>query len=210
MSRKTACYLAVAIFAAGATLSFGYQQSAQKPPEQPSERGAFQPGGMVSGTISSVGVDRIEIKSADGAAHTVMVNDQTRYRQGQQDIQLEDLKVGDRVFARGRIDENKQFVAAMVRRVTDEDMQRFQGAGQGERTGGEILSITGNELKIRTRMRGDIVVVVNEQTTFMREGQPITLKDLKVGDRIFAAGKEADGKFVATRAMTGQFPRRRQ
>jgi hypothetical protein len=152
-------------------------------------------------------VDRIEIKSPDGASRVVMVNDQTHYRQGQQDIQLEDLKPGDRVFAHGRTDDNKQFTATMVRRVTEEEMQRFQGGSSGARIGGEILSIDGNQLKVRTRMRGDVVVVVNDQTTFMKEGQAIKLKDLKVGDRIFASGKEADGKFLAERVMTGQFRR---
>ena len=35
----------------------------------------------VLGTITSVGVDRFEIKKPDGATQTVMVNDQTHYRQ---------------------------------------------------------------------------------------------------------------------------------
>lgn len=209
MSRRIVLFLSVIIFAASAVLCLGSPQGTQKPPEQPPARGGGPPGEIVTGTLASVGVDHIEIKSADGTSHTVLVNDQTRYRQGQQDIQLEDLKPGDRVFARGPVNDKKQFVAAMVRRVTDEEMQRFQGAGAGERLGGEILSINGNELKVRTRMQGDKVVVVNDQTTFMKEGQPITLKDVKVGDRIFATGKETDGKFVAERVMTGQIPRRR-
>jgi len=43
----------------------------------------------------------------------------------------------------------------------------------------------------------------------MKQGQPITLKDLKVGDRIFAVGKETDGQFVAARVFTGQMPYQR-
>jgi len=39
----------------------------------------------------------------------------------------------------------------------------------------------------------------------MKDGQPIALKDLKVGDRIFAVGSESQGQFLATRVMTGQF-----
>jgi GDP-D-mannose dehydratase len=135
----------------------------------------------------------------------VMVNDQTRYRQGQQDIQMEDLKPDDHVFARGKTNDNKEFVANTVRRVTDEEMQRFQAGG--DRTGGQIVSIDGNQLKVQNPRQGEKVVTVNEQTTFMKDGQPITLKDLKVGDRIFAVGKETDGKFVATRVMSGPFQR---
>ena len=162
-------------------------------------------GDMVMGTLASVGADRVEIKKQDGTSQVVMVNDQTHYRQGQQDIQMEDLKPGDRVFARGQANDKKEFVATVVRRVTDQEMQRFQRGG--DRTGGEILAIDGNQIKVRNPRQGERIVYVNDQTTFVKEGQPIALKDLKVGDRIFAVGKEADGKFVAVRVMSGQFQR---
>ena len=164
----------------------------------------------VGGTIASVGVDRMEIKRMDGSSMTVMVDDQTRYRQGQQEIQLEDLKAGDRVFVRGAANANKEFVATLVRRMTDEEIQRFQN--MGERVFGEIISIDNSQIKVRSPRTGEKTVVVNDQTVMMKDGQPITLKDLKVGDRIFAAGKETGGQFVATRLMTGQFrgPGRRE
>ena len=55
-----------------------------------------------------------------------------------------------------------------------------------------------------SRRNGERVIVVNDQTTFAKEGQTVTLKDLKVGDRIFATGKEVDGKFVATEVRSGR------
>ena len=76
-------------------------------------------------------------------------------------------------------------------------------AMRGNRAGGEIASIDGNQIKVQSR-RGDRVIVVNDQTTFNKEGQAITLKDLKVGDRIFAIGKEANGQFVATEVRSGR------
>ena len=157
------------------------------------------------GTITSVGVDRLEIKKMDGTAQTVMVDDQTRYREGrrdaQKDLQLEDLKPGDHVFVQARASDNKEFTALMVRRVTDEEIQAFSG----ERAFGEITSIDGNQIKVRNPRQGEKTVVVNDQTVFMKEGQPITFKDLKVGDRIFAQGKETNGQFIAARIFTGQF-----
>jgi preprotein translocase subunit YajC len=157
--------------------------------------------GGALGTISSVGVDRFEIKKADGSAQIVMVDDQTRYPQEEQEIQLEDLKPGDRVFVRGRTNANKEFVAVAVRRITDAEAQRFQNPG--ERAFGEIVSIDKNQIRIRNPRQGEQTVVVNDQTEFMKQGQPLTLKDLKVGDRIFAMGKETQGQFLATRVLTG-------
>ena len=179
----------------------------QNPPAQGQEPPRHSMGGEppMGGTITSVGVDRFEIKKRDGSTETIMVNDQTRYRERQQQLQLEDLKVGDHVFVRDHLTADKQFVAGAVMRGTGE---QFQGGGGGfggnaaNRAGGEIVSIDQNQIKVRGR-RGERIIVVNDQTNFMKEGQAIKLADLKVGDRIFAFGKDVDGKLVATEVRSG-------
>ena len=179
-------------------------QEPQNPPPPPREMPG--PGDRTFGTIVSVGVDRLQIKKADGTVQTVLVNDQTHFRQGrQQELQLEDLKPGDQIMVAGTANQDKEFQARMVRRVTQEELARMPKPG--ETVFGEIVSVNKDQLKVRNRMQGERVVVINEQTTFMKEGQPIALKDLKVGDRVFAAGKETDGQFIATRVVTGQFQR---
>jgi len=195
-------------------------------------------GPRLVGTVTSVGVDRFEIKSGDGSVHTILVDDQTRYREDQKDIQLEDLKVGDRVTVTGKEGSSPSqaasgggsaappatsgsgagsdqtgFAAATVRRVTEADLQRFQmgrggpgsGRNAGERAFGEIVSIDNNQLKVKNPRTGEeTVVVVDSQTAFTKDNQAAALKDLKVGDRIFAQGKTVNGQFTATRVMTGQ------
>ena len=184
-----------------ASCAFAQQKDEAKTPSQDTPREFAGP--PAGGTVTSVGVDRFEIKKMDGSAQTVMVNEHTRYRQGQQEIQLEDLKPGDHVFVRGQANSHQEFVAETVRRITEDEMQRFQNAG--ERVFGAIISIDKNQLKVSNPRQGERIVLVNDQTQFMKEGQPIALKDLKVGDRIFVLGKETQGQFVATRILTGQF-----
>ena len=181
--------------------AYALQKDETKAPAQNTPRQSAGP--PVTGTITSVGVDRFEIKKMDGSTQTVMVDEHTHYRQGQQEIQLEDLKPGDRVFVRGQANSNQEFLAENVRRITAEEIQRFQNAG--ERVFGAIVSIDKNQLKVSNPRQGERVVLVNDQTQFMKDGQPIALKDLKVGDRIFAIGNETQGQFLATRVMTGQF-----
>ncbi len=158
------------------------------------------------GTVSSVGVDRFEIKKMDGKVQAILVDDQTRFREEQKEINLEDLKPGDRVMVRGKMSDKDEFAALGVRRITEQEIQRFQ-AGAGERAFGQIVAIDNNRIKIHNEFQGDKTVVVNDQTVFVKDGQPITLQDLKAGERIFARGKETNGEFVATRVMSGQFPR---
>ena len=209
------------LLALGLAGSLAAQQNSQSPAQEGGRRGMGGPP-PVMGTITSVGVDRFEIKTPDGATQTVMVNDQTRYRQRQegqqqpQELQLEDLKVGDHVMVRGTPNGDKQVLAQGVNRITPEQWARFQSGGgfgpggggpgggpmAGNRAGGEILSIDGNQIKVRGR-QGEKIIVVNDKTTFAKQGQTISLKDLKVGDRVFATGQETNGQFVATEVRTG-------
>lgn len=176
---------------------------AQKPSEPQALPGDRMPAGeRITGAIESVGIDRFVIKKNDGTTATILVDEQTRYRQRQQDIQLEDLKPGDHVFVLGRTGESKDVTARMVRRVSDEDRGRMPGPG--EFVAGEIVSIDQGQIRLRTRRQGEKTVAINEQTEFRNSGRPASLKDLKVGDRIFVTGKESNGQFIATRVMSGQ------
>ena len=185
--------------------------SAQQPPESlsgpPAQRRMPMGGERVMGTVASVGVDRITVKSADGKEQTVLVSDQTRYRQGRDEIKLEDLKPGDHVFLMGTAGSNNEITALMVRRVTEQEMQRF--GADGDRAFGEITAIGDNQLTLRNPRQGERVVKINEQTTFMKEGKASTLANLKVGDRVMAVGKETNGEFTATRIMSGMMGRGR-
>lgn len=171
------------------------------------QRGEGPRGDRVMGTVTSVGVGQLTIKKTDGTPVTITVNDQTRISEGRREdqkaIHLEDLKVGDGVFVLGQAGENQQFAATVVHRVPAEMLERFQ-ADRGNRAFGQIESIDGNQLKVRNR-DGEQTITVNAQTTFMKNGQSITLNDLKVGDRVFAIGETNGGQFVAKRVMTGQF-----
>jgi hypothetical protein len=230
MSKKFLLSIPVFVFLSLA-VSLAAQQNSPSPGQEPPRPGMGGPP-PVMGTITSVGVDRFEVRKLDGTTQTVMVNDQTHYRQRQQgqqqpqELALEDLKVGDHVMVRGTPNGDRQVVAMGVNRLTPEQFQRIQSGGgpgggpggpggwgpggggpggsmAGNRAWGEILSIDGNQIKVRGRQGGRIIVV-NDQTTFAKEGQTIALKDLKVGDRIIAMGKEVNGQFVATEVHSGR------
>ena len=181
---------------------------AQETPQPGADRGPRREFGenRVMGTVASVGVDRFTVKTPDGKEQAVLVDEQTRYQEGQKDIQLEDLKPGDRVAVRIQADPSNGFKAQMVRRVTGEQMQRF---GSGARAFGEIIAIENNQLKLRDPRQGERIVKFDEQTTFVKEGKPSTLQELTVGDRIVALGKETSDGFTATRIMSGPIERGR-
>ncbi|MGH7868294.1 MAG: DUF5666 domain-containing protein, partial [Candidatus Dormibacteraceae bacterium] len=150
--------------------------------------------------------DQLQIKMKGGKTLTVKVSDRTRFRDGQQEIQLEDVKPGDNVVVLGRASGQDEMTGFMVRKGAAGQIAAFQS---GDRTLGRVVSINGNEVNVENPFQGQQVVVeVTDQTEFSRDGQTITLKDLKVGDGIMAIGERKDGKFVAQRVLTGNMRRR--
>lgn len=195
---KTICFACASLL-----LTLGaFGQNQNQPPAGPQgppppQRGMMQNMERVFGTVASVGVDSFTVKKEDGSTVIIMVNDQTRYRDGQKDMQLEDLKVGDHVVAAGP-KADKDFTAAFVRKGMPGQMMGPRGGAFGQ-----IVSIEGNTIKLHNERMGDRTIVVNDQTTYFKEGQPSSLKEFKVGDRVFAQGAETNGQFVATRLNSG-------
>lgn len=205
--RKAIRFTAILVLAGFSCAWIALGRAPQPDPGQtPAHRPAMSRTGeaRMFGTVTSVGVDRFEVKKMDGSTETVMVSAQTSYREAGKDIQLEDLKPGDHLSLAGESGTNG-FTATHVNRLTEEQVQRMQQM-QGHRAFGEITAIDGNTIKVQNR-RGEQTVLINAETTFVKDGQTIALKDLKVGDRIMAIGEESNGQFAAKRVMTGTMQR---
>jgi len=177
------------------------------------------------GTIQSVGVNQLVIQRRDGSTTTVQVNSETKLWDRNKPIELEDLKPGDRVMVRARSPLNESngvasggesapnpqaapgtaaapatILAASVMRVPP----GMEGGFNAPRAFGRITAINGNQLTLQNR-QGDRVITVADDAQIMKDGQAVTLKDLKVGDPVMALGQESDGQFTANHIMTGQF-----
>jgi Domain of unknown function (DUF5666) len=196
-----------------------FSQGPQGGPGSPGGYGERRPGrrGMAFGTVQSVGVNQFVAQKPDGSTVTVKVDSQTQLMDQDKPIQLEDLKVGDHVVVRPRASDNgatgggryetgaSTVTAAMVRRVPPGMAAMFEG----DRAFGRITAINGNQITIQGR-QGEKTIVVSNDTQYMKDGQTASLNELKVGDPVMVAGKEANGQFTASRVMTRSFGTRRQ
>jgi hypothetical protein len=228
MSRKI---LNAAFLVAGLTMvaTPALPQEPQGRPEPPAGYGGPRQDrrGMAFGTIQSVGVNQFVAQKPDGSTVTVKVDSQTQLMDQDKPIQLEDLKAGDHVVVRPRTSDSAStggpnsgsgsgpgsasseaapstVIATMVRRVPPGMAAMFQG----DHAFGRITAISGKQLTIQGR-EGQKTIVVSNDTQYMKDGQAASLHDLKVGDPVMIAGKEASGQFVANRVMTRSFGARR-
>ncbi len=165
------------------------------PAEGQPQRGR-RPG--VAGTISAISADSIVLKTRDGQTAQVSLSDKTQFSKERQPAKLADFKVGDEVFVRGTSVGGNSWQADMV------GTRPAGGLGAGNMSDalgkrfivGQITSINGMQLVIARPDNVSQTITVDESTSFQKQGESITLADLKPGDHIFGRGEIKNGVFV--------------
>jgi len=128
----------------------------------------------IKGTISAVdtAAGTVTVTPKDGGADMVFtVNSSTVFRREDQPITLADLKVGDQV-------EVEYDPATMVAAEIEVELACVEG------TISVIDLATGAVTIVPDECGTEVTVKVDSNTVIERDHQPITLADLKVGDRV--------------------------
>jgi hypothetical protein len=212
------------------------QDQTQSAPQrgQRAGRGAWGGGAMgrgVMGTVTEVAPDHFTIKTDAGETYTVHYSVNTRImkggggqRRGQggddaaptnppTQIKASDIKVGDAIGATGELDAAAKSVGAIVIFQIDPErakQMREMQANYGKTwVMGRVTAI--NDVKVTLQGGPDNAAhtfVADENTTFRKRRDPVTLADIQVGDMVRAEGSIKNGAFLATTvAVMGPPPR---
>jgi len=173
------------------------------------------PGEMVVGKVTSVNKDFLTVVPLSGGEPiTIKIGANTRVTKQRQPIKVEDIKVDEIVFARGQIN-GTAVEAGMVGVVSPEMAQRFQQGGMGgpqfnrEDLGKKFIAgevKANNETKLTiSRPDGQTQdIEVDENTSFKKGRESITLAEIKVGDFVAGPGELKDNVFVAKELRAGR------
>ena len=190
------------------------------------EAAGWGPGGMGRGTIGTVteaASDHFTIKTELGEIYTIHFSVNTRmmkqppprHRQGEaqppptegertppQPIKASEIKVGDVIAAGGEVDQNAKSIGAIFVMLLDPERARQMREMEADfgKTwlAGRVTAI--NEVKVSLEWGPDRKVstfVADENTTFRKHREPITLADIQVGDMVRVEGAVKAGTFVA-------------
>jgi hypothetical protein len=180
--------------------------AAQAQEQGPQERGDvadFQ-AHSVRGDITGISGNNISVKIDDGEVYTVATGPNTRFRKQRDQIKISDLHVGDTIAAMGDKDPKARTVGAMFVVVIDKQMEEKMRADFGKTwTAGVVQSIDGTNIVIKRPDNVTQTIAVDENTSFRRRREDITLPDIKVGDNVSARGALQNGSFVATELNVG-------
>jgi hypothetical protein len=176
------------------------------------------PGDGMVGKVTTVGKDSLTIVPLRGGDPVVIkVGDDTRISKDRQPVKISDIKVDDVIFARVKLDGNT-LQAGMVRVVNPEMVQRMQQGGQGLNFGGRFKPEDWGKTFVAGRVKGinettltiarqdnqqTLNVEVDENTSFKRGRESITLADIKQDDFVFGQGELKNGVFVIKELRVG-------
>lgn len=164
------------------------------------------------GTISEVKDGVITIKTSEGKTLTVKTSADTRFvGKDRTPIAIKDLKVGDSVMAGGQPAGEGAIEARMVALLDEEAVKRMKDAqaNMGKTMiAGEVKEIKETNITVLRPDGQTQVIAVDENTSLKKQGESITLADIKAGDRISGPGELKDGVFVAKEIRVGM-PQRR-
>jgi Domain of unknown function (DUF5666) len=188
---------------------------------QPRERfrGNMPPGQTVVGKVTSAGTDSLVVTPVGGDPPvTVKVGESTRIFKDRQPAKLADIKTDETIFARGELKDGVM-QAAMVGVVNPEMIQmagQRAGFGPGNPGGfnradlgkkfiiGEVKAINETRLTIARPDGQTQEIEVDENTSFKRGTESITLPDIKTGDFVRGPGELKNGIFVAKELTAGR------
>ena len=187
--------------------------------------GAGMMGRGLTGTVTAVAADHYTVKTDSGDMYAIFFSANTRIMKqmagmresgqgGQgmgagtggnppQALKPADIKVGDAIAAMGEVDATAKSVGAMVIMQLDSErakQMREMQANYGKTWFmGKVTAIDG----VKVTLLGSIdsvahILVADENTTFRKRREPVTLADVQVGDMVRAEGAVKDGIFVAT------------
>jgi hypothetical protein len=192
------------IFALGAAMAAGPVSLAQEDngfgPTDGGVGQAFGKGNGVRGTVTAAAAGSFTIHTDEGGTYKVLYSPNTRLVKDRQPIEAADIHVGDMLMAGGLVDTKAKTVGAVFLLDIDAQEVRKARAAFGKTwVMGKVTAV--HELKITIERSGDKqtqIVAVDENTSFRKRREDVTLADIKVGDFISAEGALHADTFLAT------------
>jgi preprotein translocase subunit YajC len=177
----------------------------------------FMAGRGIVGTVTEVGSDHYTLKTELGDSYTIhfsantrvikqptqRVNQGTGMRTPPQEIKATDIRVGDAIAAAGEVDAASKSVGAMtVIKIDPEharEMREMEANFGKTWLMGRVTEVKDTQVTLQSQVdNASHTFVADENTTFRRRREPVTLADLHVGESVRVEGAVKEGVFVAS------------
>jgi len=184
----------------------------------------------ITGTVSEASASHFAVKTFEGDTYAVQFGDNTRFMKlpagmdgrgrmrGQggnppQQIKPGEIKVGDAIMARGEVNSSSKTVGAtaimLLNPQVAERMQQMAAEYGKTWLMGRVTDIEGMKVTVMgSQDHAPHSFVVNENTGFREQRNPITLADIKTGDMVRVQGSSSGDTFTASSVNVMRMPQR--
>jgi hypothetical protein len=157
---------------------------------------------VIRGSVLKVSGDTYLVKTPQGMVYKVATSVNTHFVRGEQESSADAIHAGDTVVAGGDLDEKQHVLGAIFLAALDakqlEEFDRRRTEFGKTWLAGTIVSIRGTQLVVKRPDDVTTTVTVDENTSFRKRHESITLGDIQVGDGLTARGTMGKGIFAGT------------
>jgi preprotein translocase subunit YajC len=141
---------------------------------------------LVHGQVTAITGSTITLSQGlKGNEVTVTTSDATKYYIGGKQVSASTLQAGDTIGVAGVISDKTSVNAVAV-------------FIQGPRVVGKVTAVNGNTITLQTKNGTTWTITVNNDTQYLKDGQPAALSDVQVGSQIAVVGlKTGDNALTA-------------
>lgn len=159
----------------------------------------------VGGTVESITNSLIVIKTKDSVTYTIDTTNVKLFKGKDTVINLSDIKVGDKIFAKGTISGNIVIATEIHNGKTASGNGLKKAKKQFQGVIGVVTSINGNSITLTGK--DNTVYVVDASDATIKKGSvdaTTTITEVKSGDHLFVRGAVTGTSVVATDIMDGK------
>jgi hypothetical protein len=153
------------------------------------------------GLIREASATGITVFTSHGVEVEITIDANTIIRKGQTTVAPEDLKEGDRVHVKATTTDGVTLARQIVLQNAGDDDDDGDDEGQTMTANGLVVSVGETSLVVKSQPKGDVTVQVDASTIIKRQGERISLSDVKAGDEVNSMGKRVDETTLLARQI---------
>lgn len=150
------------------------------------------------GLIRSIDADELVMFTSHKEEVTIAIDELTIIRKGNQVLTVADLEVDDRIHVKATMKDDVLTALEIKLQNPGED---DDDEGQTMTANGLVLSQSGTELVVLSQPKGEVTVRTDGNTIIKRQGERISVTDIKAGDEVNCMGQRIDDSTLLARQI---------
>ncbi|HSP14100.1 MAG TPA: DUF5666 domain-containing protein [Thermoanaerobaculia bacterium] len=146
----------------------------------------------IEGLVVTAAADSLTVHDSQGHDVTVVITSTTIVRKGNQTVDPATLKKDDRVHVKAEMVNGVLTATEVIVQNTNGNGDDDENQGTTMTANGPVRSVSGTSLVVFSQPKGEVTVNTDGSTIIKKQGQRISVTDIKPGDEVNCLGARVD------------------